>query len=120
MKNLLSEKAVSTIKDLLQTELLKRGILAPIKRIEEVESRSGSNYISFNTEKFQTTPVIFKSLVVENFNSWIKKVEGGYEVTISVHYSYEHFDGGSNGCSLFNFQCNVSEESMYVGGVKIF
>ena len=37
MKKLLSEKAINTIKDLLQTELLKRGILAPIKRIEEVE-----------------------------------------------------------------------------------
>ena len=120
MKNLLSEKAINTIKDLLQVELLKRGILAPIKRIEEEEGRSGNRYISFNTEEFQTTPVIFKSLVVENFNSWIKKVEGGYVVTISVHYSYEHFDGGSNGCSLFNFQCNVSEDGMYVGDVKIF
>ena len=120
MKNLLSEKAVSTIKDILQTELLKRGILAPIKRIEEVEGRAGSNYISFNTEEFQTTPVIFKSLVVKNFNSWIKKVEGGYEVTIYVHYSYKHFGGGSNGCSLFNFYCNVSEDGEYVGNVKIF
>ena len=120
MKNLLSEKAVNTIKDLLQTELLKRGILAPIKRIEEVESRSGSTYISFETEKFQTTPVIFKSLKVENFNSWIKKVEGDYVVVISVHYSYKHFGGGSNGCLLFNFQCNVSEDGEYVGDVKIF
>lgn len=120
MKNLLSEKVINIIKDLLQTELLKRGILAPIKRIEEEDGRSGSRYISFNTEEFQTTPVIFKSLIVENFNSWIKKVEGGYEVTISVHYSYEHFGGGSNGCSLFNFYCNVSEDGEYVGGVKIF
>ena len=120
MKNLLSEKAINTIKDLLQTELLKRGILAPIKRIEEVELRSGDSYISFNTEEFQTTPVIFKSLMVENFNSWIRKIEGGYVVVINVHYSYEHFGGGSNGCLLFNFQCNVSEDGMYVGDVKIF
>ena len=120
MKNLLSEKAINTIKDLLQIELLKRGILAPINRIEEEEGRSGNRFISFNTEKFQTTPVIFKSVVVENFNSWIKKVEGGYLVVINVHCSYEHFDGGSNGCSLFNFQCNVSEDGMYVGDVKIF
>lgn len=120
MKNLLSEKAINTIKDLLQVELLKRGILAPIKRIEEEEGRSGKRYISFNTEEFQTTPVIFKSLVVENFNSWIKKVEGGYVIVINVHYSYKHFGGGSNGCSLFNFQCNVSEDSTYVGDVEIF
>lgn len=120
MKKRLSEKAVNSIKDLLQVELLKRGILAPICRIEEVESRSGNSYISFNTEKFQTTPVIFKSLMVENFNSWISKVEGGYVVTIDVHYSYEHFGGGSNGCSLFNFQCNVSEDGIYVGDVRIF
>ena len=120
MKNLLSEKAINTIKDLLQVELLKRGILAPIKRIEEEEGRSGNRYISFNTEEFQTTPVIFKSLMVGNFNSWIKKVEGGYVVIIDVHYFYEHFGGGTNGCSLFNFQCNVSEDGEYVGDVKIF
>ena len=119
MKKLLSEKAINTIKDLLQTELLKKGILAPIKRIEEVEGRSGNRYISFETEKFQTTPVVFKFLIVENFHSWIKKVEGGYVVTIYVHYSYEHFGGGSNGCSLFNFQCNVSEDGEYVGNICV-
>ena len=119
MEKKLSEKAVNTIKDLLQVELLKRGILAPICRIEEVTSRSGSSYISFNTEEFQTTPVVFKSLIVENFNSWIRNVEGGYVVTINVHYSYEHFGGGSNGCSLFNFQCNISEDGEYVGDVTI-
>ena len=120
MKNLLSEKAVNTIKDLLQIELLKRGILAPIKRIEEVDLRSGDSYISFNTEEFQTTPVIFKSLMVENFNSWIRKIEGGYVVVINVHYSYEHFGGGTNGCALFNFQCNVSEDGEYVGSVSCY
>ena len=119
MEKKLSEKAVNTIKDLLQVELLKRGILAPICRIEEVTSRSGSSYISFETEKFQTTPVIFKSLMVENFNSWISKMEGGYMVTINVHFSYKHFGGGSNGCSLFNFQCNISEDGEYVGDVTI-
>ena len=120
MKKLLSEKAVNTIKDLLQIELLKRGILAPIKRIEEVELRSGDSYISFNTEEFLTTPVIFKSLMVESFNSWIRKIEGGYVVVINVHYSYEHFGGGSNGCSLFDFYCKVSEDGEYVGDVRIF
>ena len=120
MKNLLSEKAVNTIKDLLQIELLKRGILAPITRIEEVESRSGGTYISFETEEFQTTPVIFKSLKVENFNSWISKIEGGFLININVHYSYKHFGGGSNGCSLFNFQCKVSEDGMYVGDVVCY
>lgn len=119
MTNQLSEKAVSTIKDLLQTELLKRGILAPICRIEEVEGRVGSSYISFETEEFQTTPVIFKSLKVENFNSWIVKAEGSIAVTITVHYSYQHFGGGSNGCSLFDFYCKVSEDGKRVGDVRI-
>ena len=120
MEKKLSEKVINRIKELLQVELLKRGILAPICRIEEIESRSGGSYISFNTEKFQTTPIIFKSLMVENFNSWIKKVEGGYVVVIGVHYSYEHFGGGTNGCSFFKFQCNVSEDGEYVGDVRIF
>ena len=119
MKKLLSEKAVNTIKDLLQIELLKRGILAPIKRIEEVEGRSGNRYISFETEEFQTTPVIFKSLKVDNFGSWITKGEKSLAITISVHYSYKHFGGGTNGCSLFKFYCTVSEDGEYVGSVSI-
>jgi hypothetical protein len=120
MTKKLSEKAIALIAEHLQTELLKRGILAPITKIEEEESRPGKTHISFETEEFQTTPVIFKSLKVENFNSWIEEVDGGFQIGIDVHYSYKHFGGGSNGCSLFKFRCMVSEDGMYVGSVVCF
>jgi len=110
MKNLTTEDQRKAVQELIQTELLKRGFTAAIKRFEETENRSGSNYLSFATEKFQTTPVIFKEIQVDNFSSSLSQEEKTNDagtkfiVTkfwISVHVSYRHFGGGTNGCELF-------------------
>jgi hypothetical protein len=110
---LLSQEVLGNIKGILEEQLLKRGITAPIIRIEEVERRD-SNSLTFETSTFQTTPVVFKTLKVTNFGSWIIAEEEGFTtVAISAHYSYTHFNGGSNLCSLFDFRCKVKEGRLY-------
>ena len=98
------------IKEFIQTELLKRGFLAPIIQFEELDTKSGPRF-EFKTEQFQTVPVIMKAIQVDNFGSSIRKEkfkrEDGTEIEfnsfwISVHVSYEHFSGGTNGCKLFD------------------
>lgn len=105
IENITTELQRNQIKDFIQTELLKRGFLAKIVRFEEVSGRYEPR-LEFETESFQTTPVIFKSIKVENFSSSITKEEGVdgsilYRIWISVHVSYETFEGGSNGTKLF-------------------
>ena len=97
------------LQEVLQTELLKRGFLAPIKEVVESEGRRGGNYLEFETENFQTTPVIFKQINVANFNStlreeFVENENGKFRVlrfwmTISARYT--NFDGGTNGSNIF-------------------
>lgn len=118
---LLSQENLNAIKEFIQVELLKRSITAPIIKIEEESSKSHSHYIKFNTTEFQTTPVIFKKLQVNDFGSSVVRslrselnpeAEGEYiSVWISVHYSYESFSGGTNGTELFNIWFNVFGEN---------
>ena len=119
---LLSQANLNAIKESIQVELLKRGITSPIVEIKEVTNGS-SHYILFNTAEFQTVPVMFKKLWVNNFGSSVARrpksdlspdTDGEYIfVWISVHYSYESFSGGSNGTSLFDIWFNVFGESEY-------
>jgi len=115
---------VWTIKNKIQLELLKRGIASPIIKCEEV-IKNNVHRIEIKTASFQTIPVIFKELWIENFNSSIKEetidVEGSegiletivYRVWIKIMYEYEHFGGGSNGCELFNLTCNCYKNESY-------
>ena len=120
----LTEENISVIKETIQTELLKRGITAPIIKIEE-HIRNGTHRIELQTEPFQTYPVIFKKLWVDNFSTSIniKKYEETdveyYKVWISVYCSYEHFNGGSNGCKLFDFLCDISLNNKYINKITI-
>lgn len=120
----LTEDNLSIIKEKIQTELLKRGINTPIIKLEEYV-RNGSHYIQLQTESFQTFPVLFKKLWIESFGTSImidtyeeEKIKY-YRVWIRIYYSYEHFEGGSNGCKLFNFNCNVSLDNKLVNYFEI-
>ena len=117
MESLLSKYQLEALKELIQLELLRRGFTAQIVKIDEVEVR-GRRFVAFETEKFQTVPVLFKDIIVNQFNSSLKKEvftrENGtqYEmikVYISIHVSYNHFDGGSNGCKLFSIECQMAD-----------
>jgi hypothetical protein len=119
MENIISPAQVELIKERIQEELTKRGIHAPITTFEEYENTHSicERKIKLKTAEFQTIPVIFKKLRVESFSTNIEKVEttekvgAHYHVYISLHYSYEHFGGGTNGCVLFGFGCKLFKGS---------
>ena len=115
----LTEETINVIKDKIQEELLKRGITAPIIKFKEYIDRNGNHKIELKTEDFQTSPVIFKRLWVDIFGTevYIPKEEEStdhYNIWIVLDYSYEHFGGGRNGCTLFTFRCSVSLDNEHV------
>ena len=123
MESITTLEQRTQIKETIQLELLKRGFVAPIISFEELEGRSG-NRLEFHTESFQTTPVIFQSIQVNNFSSsvTINKDEDGKETRrfwISVNVSYTHFGGGSNGCKLFDIVGKLSAEGDTVYAIQI-
>ena len=119
----LSVENLEAIKDTIQLELLKRGVIAPIVKLEEVIRKSNNHHIELATAEFQTIPVMFKKLGVINFGTFVGKkpknelkpeLEGEFiSVWISVYFSYEHFNGGSNGVEMFNIWFNVFGSTSY-------
>ena len=115
----LTEETINVIKDKIQEELLKRGITAPIIKFKEYIDRNGNHKIELKTEDFQTSPVIFKRLWVDIFGTevYIPKEEEStdhYNIWIALDYSYEHFGGRRNECTLFTFRCSVSLDNKHV------
>ena len=69
---LLTENNISEIKEFIRIELLKRGIHANIKTLEEVVTDvEKDNKIRFESENFQTTPVMFKTLKIIDWSTHI-------------------------------------------------
>jgi len=118
--SLISENHMDKIKSAIQTELLKRGFLTPINIVFNEKRK----LLEIHSESFQTVPVIFKSIKIDNFggsiiidNTLPKYVSSNNEIEVEteqelqiwipIHVSYKHFDGGQNGCSLFNFTCKI-------------
>jgi hypothetical protein len=102
----------SEIKEFIQTQLLRRGVSAPITLFKEAIARNGDSHFQLASEPFQTTPVMFKSIKVEEFGSFIwkhDKHEGYHYFSIRIHFRYELFDGGSNGTNFFNVQGELGE-----------
>lgn len=121
MKNYLSESQLEKVKSFIQVELLKRGFLAPITTFKEVEGRYEKHYFELETESFQTVPVIFQEIRISNFSTGIGDEEVRVvskvrvrPIWISVHVSYKHFDGGSNGCKLFDVIGLAQMDSNYI------
>jgi len=116
---MLEQNALNVIKDTLQTELLKRGFLAPITISETTGSYPK---IEVRSEPFQTVPVIMKSLMIKEFSGSITedtviRTRHGkeceitiYRLWIDVNVRYEHFDSGSNGVTLFKLTGWVTNE----------
>ena len=127
MKTITTKDQRNSLVDLIQTELLKRGFTAKITSFEEVEKR-GSNYIEFETESFQTTPVLFKELKISNFSTSIRKQDGVSEdgstyVTtefwIQVSARYSGFTGGTNGQNIFDLSGNFFEDNSTINEFHI-
>lgn len=110
---ILTEKQIQAIKSEIDTQLLKRGFFA--KTTLTLAENRGSQSLKLSSETFQTTPVIFKEIQINDFGSWLNSDSVTNErgtfnfvkVAVTVHVNYSHFGGGSNGCELFRFFCEV-------------
>ena len=104
MKTILTEKQLSLVKEAIQDELLKRGIIAKISKIEEINER-----LVVETESFQTSPVMFKEIYVYSHISGFsmmldKEQEGAAQLYIGLSFRYTLFSGGTNGSDLMNLR----------------
>ena len=91
------------IAELIRIELLKRGFIVNVTC-----TSNSDKSLKIETTTFQTTPVLFKKLWINNsLGSWIKAVENkeknityiDFDTTLSVNY--ETFGGGFNSTVLF-------------------
>jgi hypothetical protein len=112
------EKFCDCLLKFIQTELTKRGFHVKFKTFE-----IRKNKIFFESESFQTSPVLFKEIRIKNFASGISVKEDMENSKIKtfwvmVNVEYNHFDYGSNGCNIFTvtgrydaendiIQCNI-------------
>jgi len=116
MENEISSKAMDKIRETIQTELLKRGFTAQIKHFCQTND---GKHIQFETEPFQTVPVLFKSIQISQFSTSVsvdKEEEEGFnilKVWVQVSARYENFDCGSNGTHLFTLNCNSYKDDAY-------
>ena len=85
------------MKEIIEQELLKRGFTAKIKCLNYRDDGKG---LAFETEEFNTTPVIMKSIKIQS--SLANRDEDGLWA-IQIKVRYEHFDNrhGIIGCDLF-------------------
>ena len=98
----------NALQEKIQTELLKRGFLAPITNFQETVARS-SRYLEFITEPFQTVPVLFQKIFISTFSSnlreeFVENENGKFRVLkfwMTVSARYENFGGGTNGSQIF-------------------
>lgn len=135
------EEIVLEMQATINDGLAKRGF--PSIELEFTEGRKGNNpHFCFESEKFNTFPVIMKSIVIDNFggsiskqtlkvirqdedkNDYIAEVDV-LRVWIPVHASYEHFDRGSNGTEVFSYTAEIfvgsgwSGERLVLGNERI-
>lgn len=103
----LKDRHLNYIRETIQTELLKRGFQADVIELEQKKDK-----LHFKTDFFQTTPVIFKTLYIGNFNSSITKdFNGNISVFIGVNVFYTLFNSGSNSTNLFGLSFHFNEYS---------
>ncbi len=126
MKTLTNQLPVSiltTVAENISTELIKRGFPSVTASQDTRETRYPR--IDIVSEKFNTTPVIMKSIQIDNFGGAISTRTEEYiskendksvikereiiSIWIDVHVSYEHFSGGTNGTALFTYNAKLAE-----------
>lgn len=117
----LSEDQLKRIENEVLTQLLKRGINTTFRVFEQDKERG---FIKMVSEYFQTYPVIFANMRVQNFSSFLTKNEelstqedSIYNIQIGIDARYWEFDGGENGTRLFTFWCSVSRKG-WVGNFQ--
>ena len=99
------------VEEIINLELLKRGF--PNICLEELsyDYETKKQKLVVSSEPFQTTPVIFKEIRIQNFGGRITELEINgkqlLEIVIPINVRYDHFDSGSNSCELFTITLRV-------------
>ena len=83
----------------LQNSVMHLGISAQLRTVVKKDYR-GNEYLSLESEKFQTQPVIFKEVWLDGVISIIEEKENAYEVCVMLDYNWRSFTGGTNGTDL--------------------
>ena len=129
-KNVIPAEILQEIEEDINAELAKR--CYPKVEVTLGEDRQGNVRFKISSKPFNTVPALMKSIVL---NDWItgtslqtqkivlgkdepEIVEMEYvDVRITVLASYEHWDGGGNGCKVFTYTAKIWEN--YHGGVSL-
>lgn len=119
-----TKEQLNSLKEFLQVELLKRGFNVFVEHIKENPSYEEISRIDFQTTSFQTTPVLFKELHVNSFNSSVMEQEKINEekglsstlihIWLSIYVSYKLFGGGSNGFKLMDVKVVFFKEESQI------
>lgn len=111
----LDNDTIANLKDLLSIELAKRGFHAPFTITQEApNTRHYDLRLLIESSPFITVPTLFKSIRFDNFGGAVTQDEENADILrvwIPMHVSYEHFDGGTNGCEIFRFTCGVRKDN---------
>lgn len=91
----LSEKVQKNVEEIITDGLLARGIRANVTCWEAKDGK-----LKVVTDKFYTTPVIFKELYIEGTGYFSQTENGMDELEVSLAYRWQSFSGGFNGTSL--------------------
>ena len=79
----------------LQNSVMRLGISAQLKMVVKKDYR-GQEYLTLESEKFQTQPVIFKEVWLDGVISVTGEKENAFEVCVRLDYNWRSFTGGTN------------------------
>lgn len=114
----MTNNQLEQIKNVIDNNLVMRGINVETT-LQELTTRSDQKYLSLDSTKFQTLPVIHKNLHIVNFGGGIfqdEKNEDILNVYIPVNVQYD-----GNGVKLFDVYIainKISDEQIFVRSVN--
>lgn len=118
-----TEKMRQDIIDATKTSLLKLGIDVDVMLKAETIRSNRDCILYVETSKFNTTPVIYKSIFIFGFG-YIAEVEGHsdiFDLFIPLSYRFGYFGGGYNGVYIGTLHFRIFDKTMRVEnmGLKI-
>ncbi len=113
-----TEEMRNAIVEAAHNSLMRLGIMADVVMILNEEK----NRIKLETAKFNTTPVIYKSIEVSGSAELVEVegYDGVYNLNFHLNYWFQYFGGGSNGVAIGTLEFRVFENSERVVFVGFF
>ena len=110
-----TEEMRNEIINATKNSLLKLGIDTSV-RITSKVTRSNNEFIRIDTDTFQTTPVIYKSVSVygEGYVNPSCEIENGFDLCINLNYGFKYFKGGSNGVEIGQLRFRIFSDPMRI------